>query len=106
MVSRIICKESVRFRYFNPKLGTVLDLAREVWDSYGIEECVVTSLNDSTHSRTSLHYAGCAVDLRNRNIPERQRGAILQDLRARLGAEYDVVDEENHVHVEWQPKHA
>jgi hypothetical protein len=79
-VTQISCKESVRFKHFHAKIGVVLDIAREVWESYGIDDCVVTSLNDSVHSRTSLHYAGCAVDLRIRNIPEKKRGAVLSDL--------------------------
>ena len=103
-MTRVIFKTEVRMRYINPAIGHAIDVARDVWEILDIDECVVTSLNDSYHSKTSLHYAGCAVDLRIRNVPTEHRDTITHMLRQRLGSEYDVLNEGDHYHIEWQPK--
>lgn len=64
----------------------------------------VTSLNDSKHMRGSLHYKGRAFDLRTRDLsgilPEVMKGK----LEAVLGKDFDVVVENDHIHVEYDPK--
>ena len=66
----------------------------------------VTSCTDGKHSRASLHYTGNAVDLRIWNIPENRRKELVAKLSLALGAEYDVVLEKDHIHIEYQPKAA
>lgn len=61
---------------------------------------VVTSVSDGKHSAGSLHYVGLAFDLR---LPANPAGFV-GALKAALGAEYDVVLEHDHIHVEYQPK--
>ena len=68
--------------------------------------CVVTACTDGPHMPGSLHYVGCAVDLR---LPSRLRGsaadlAMVQELRAALGPEWDVILETDHIHAEHDPK--
>lgn len=67
----------------------------------GAGMCTLTSGSEGKHSAGSLHYAGLAIDLRP---PETNRDKILVNLRLRLGDEFDVVDEGNHFHIEYQPK--
>ena len=88
-----------------PQLLLALMVADQVWADNG-QELVVTSLNDSKHSRTSLHYAGCAADLRTRYFDPDQVETIAELLREALGncPDYDVVVESDHIHLEWQPK--
>jgi hypothetical protein len=67
--------------------------------------CVVTACTDGRHGNGSLHYVGAAVDLR---LPSRILGdaadlAMVQDLRAALGTEWDVVLETDHLHCEFDP---
>jgi len=97
-------KPNVSMKYVHPKIGHAIDIARHVWELKNISECVVTSMNDSTHSPTSLHYAGCAVDFRIWNVPELERDQIVVMLKSRLRDEYDIINEGDHYHVEWQPK--
>lgn len=79
--------------------------AHHVYSLYNIE-LTITSLNDSTHSATSLHYADQAVDLRIRNIPASiGAGTIADEIRQRLNKHYDVILEERHIHIEYQPRH-
>ena len=64
----------------------------------------VTSLNDSKHSFKSLHYSGCAADLRTRDL----KGITPEEMKVRLkdalGKDFDVVVESDHIHVEYDPK--
>ena len=70
---------------------------------------VITSGNDSTHMKGSLHYENRALDFRGNNL----KVAVGQDLAARVGAilgkDYDIAFEvfenptNNHLHVEYDP---
>lgn len=73
-------------------------------------ELVITSVNDGKHSLTSLHYAGAAADLRSKNIPAGRAEAVAKEIKARLNVDYDVILEDRdgrneHIHLEWQPRH-
>lgn len=75
-------------------------------DAYNLKhkELVITSVVDSEHSKGSLHYVGHAVDIRTKNLSEKEAIFIAKQIRANLSNEYDVVLESNHIHIEWQPK--
>lgn len=66
------------------------------------DDLVVTSICDGEHSRTSLHWSGCAADLRRWNIPD--PNSFVDWLREALTDEFDVVLEDDHIHMEFQPK--
>jgi hypothetical protein len=93
----------------------VLINADAIWKAAGYPHGVtITSGLDGTHSAGSLHYYGRAVDLRiwkiddngNQVFPERRELiAMVDELRRRIGADYDVVPHRHsHVHVEYDPK--
>ena len=65
------------------------------------ETLTITSLMDGKHMKGSLHYVGAATDLR---LPKRNVRVIVRELAKRLGADYDVVLEKDHIHLEFQPK--
>ncbi len=62
---------------------------------------LVTSMIDGAHMNNSLHYVGAAFDFVS-DLTE-DRDAWLNELRMRLGRDFDVVDEHDHVHIEYQP---
>ena len=64
-------------------------------------ELVITSGKDGTHGNGSLHYEGKAEDLRTWNVLD----ALVKQLKAHLGPDYDVVLEKDHIHVERDVKH-
>jgi hypothetical protein len=88
-----------------PELLLALYVADTVWRD-NAQELVVTSLNDSVHSKASLHYAGCAADLRTRYFTDEKKAEVAEQLRLSLGSnpDYDVVVEKDHIHLEYQPK--
>jgi len=69
-------------------------------------DCTMTSATDRTHSRASLHYIGNGSDYSYFGVSPYNRLKIRDDVKVRLGREFDVVDEGDHLHVEWQPKEA
>jgi hypothetical protein len=73
-------------------LGKVASLAA----SKG-EDVFVTSIRDSNHSLGSLHYDGNAVDIRPLHT------VTIDDIKVELGIDFDVVDETNHWHLEFDP---
>lgn len=96
-------KKGVNPSGIRPELMLALFIADGVWAGLG-EELVVTSLNDSFHSKTSLHYSGQGADLRTRYFTDVEVAA--NELRTALGnnPNYDVIVESDHIHLEWQPK--
>jgi hypothetical protein len=66
------------------------------------ENCILTAATDSKHMPGSLHYVGLAIDIGL--APEAKRLTILTALRGALGDDFDVVEEGDHLHLEFQPK--
>jgi hypothetical protein len=99
----MLLKPGVRVYGIRPEMVLALVAADRVWQRHG-SELVVTSAMDGTHSRGSLHYAGCAADLRTWHLDDIEAAA--QELREALGEDFDVVVEASHVHLEFQPKAA
>lgn len=88
-----------------PQLVLALLVTAQVYEEFGYEEMVITSLNDATHSVSSKHYDGAAVDLRCSEawgftrIPE-----MVEAIKDRLGRHFDVIFEEDHLHIEYDAK--
>lgn len=89
-----------------------LGIADRAYADEGLE-CVITSARDAHHNPSSLHGQGRAVDLKNTNANDSQRGNILTKLKRLERYGFDVVDEKSgqtsattgsHFHIEYQPK--
>lgn len=69
---------------------------------------IITGGCEGKHGRASLHFTGNAGDHRSRHIPESQRKEISDLVAEALGDEFDAVleqnPEQNHFHIEFQPK--
>jgi hypothetical protein len=79
--------------------------------------CTITSAHDGdTHADNSKHYAARqagggvdpnsadAFDLRTRQMPPANKRAIGEELAAALGTDFDVILEDTHLHVEYDPR--
>lgn len=75
-----------------------------VFDGEGVAK-KFRSGRDGKHSSKSLHYSGSAFDFPVDLDPDK-RERLVQSLRNALTVEFDVVDEIDHIHVEFQPKEA
>jgi len=65
---------------------------------------VVTSGTDGQHMVGSKHYDGAALDFRTRNLTGAERERFMRTIKRRLGRDYDVVLELDHLHIEHDPK--
>ena len=81
-----------------------LTIAADVYRKTAGVELVVTEITGGTHGTASLHYVGCAADLRTRDIPEDLLPDVVLELSENLGENYDVILETDHIHIEFQPK--
>jgi len=98
-------KSDVKVTGLRPEMLLALMAASAVYRKHD-HELVVTSLLDGAHAKTSLHYAGCAADLRTTaaHIPPSTIDAIAAEIRMALTADYDVIVERDHIHLEFQPR--
>ena len=81
---------------------TVIDEVYRELDN--TENCVITSCTDGTHSRGSDHYVGLALDVRVWGFNREQRTLCCDMLRERLTSEFEVFDEETHIHIGFDPQ--
>lgn len=90
-----------------PSDETEMQYARRVlariWQKYGYV-LTVTAGRDGTHMAQSKHYLGLAEDYRTRGIPADTLARMIDEARRSLGSDYDVVNEDDHLHVEYDPK--
>ena len=96
-------KTGVRLDNLFPQMLVALAVVQDVFAESGYE-ITITSGSEGQHSRTSLHYLGAALDFRTRDINVEDRGALARSIRIALGENFDVVLENTHLHVEYQPK--
>jgi hypothetical protein len=68
-----------------------------------LENLVITSAHDGTHSDNSLHDDGLAVDLRTWGFSNAQARRVTTGIQAALGEKWDVVYEVDHIHIEFDP---
>ena len=68
------------------------------------KEAVTTSILDGKHSKGSKHYDGNAFDLRIYIYTKEQVNDYVELLKNELGPDYDVVLEDDHIHIEYDPK--
>jgi hypothetical protein len=96
----MLIKAGVDISRLRPEIRKKLNkIARRVW-SIEEKELIITSTYEGSHSEGSLHYANLAVDIRRQD-----RGNAVQDeLRDKLGMDYDVCLEATHIHIEYDPK--
>lgn len=104
------CKPGVSCAGIQWQAIVIIATAHQVWQQCGFDHVTVTAITDGEHKEGSLHYAGLAVDLRTRNDDGVTQWApgikrMLRDtLKNALGADFDVVVEGTHIHVEYDPK--
>jgi len=96
-------KNGVDLRGLTPQMAIAYTIACKVYGQYA---CVITSGSDGKHGPNSLHYSGQALDLRTNNLPPQAVQSIVDRLKEALGAQFDVVLESDHIHIEFDPKTA
>lgn len=81
-----------------------MDMADVASKKVSGKEMVITSVLDGIHSNNSLHYVGRAFDIRVWIYTEYQIKMLMLELKKVLGNGYDIIFEEDHIHIEFDPK--
>lgn len=78
-------------------------IANAAWDLPF--DITITSGTDGKHKVGSKHYSGDALDIRNFNFPSKNdQDMFIYRLKTRLGKDYDIILEKDHIHCEYDPK--
>ena len=104
MIAKIEYKEGV-LGIAKAPLDAAIKISSVVYGWFGQSTLTVTSLRDGKHMTHSLHERGYAADLRTFTVDAPQHQALLAAIKGQLGSSYDVVLEEDHIHVEYDPEH-
>ena len=92
-----------------PEIVRIVNVARETAPPLERGTVWVTSANDGRHKKGSLHYKNRAYDIRIKNIVGILEFPLVartwaERMQVALGDDYDVVLEEDHIHVEYDPE--
>jgi hypothetical protein len=94
--------DSVKLDGLSLEILYALYQAALIWRARGMTSLVITSAIDGPHKPSSLHHEGHAIDLRSRTLPDDI--GMAAELASRLGDDYDVVVEQDHLHIEYDPR--
>lgn len=110
-------KPGVRLRGTRPELCVAMMVAEDVFErvchrlALGDVEFTLTSVADGTHvEKASLHYTGDAFDFRVHDLRDPiEKASMRAEVEVALGPDFDVLLENpgtdnEHIHVEYQPK--
>ena len=90
-----------------PEIINTFPIIDKLCAEYNVE-AIITSGVEGRHKSGSKHYDGMAIDLRSRHFEGGSMGfecaSFCDALRNILGPDYDVVQEDNHIHLEYDPK--
>lgn len=99
----LFIKEGVRILGIRPEMTIALQVIEGTFKDAN-KPCTITAVIDGKHMAGSLHYIGCAVDIRSRDLQPSEQEAMKAQLQKRLTSDFDVVLEGDHFHIEFQPK--
>ena len=105
-------KPGTNIRNLDPAIVPAISAVAGASYSLRLTAPTITSGRDRQHHVGSLHPKGDALDFRGNNISVPQGQTLAKNVRAQLGSKYDVLFEtsrddpaNNHLHVEYDPKH-
>lgn len=98
-------KDGVKIFGIRPEMAFVIPVIRAVYAELdNRENCVITSAIDGKHKRGSDHYAGLALDVRVWGFSDEARAKARNMIDERLTDEFEVFDEEDHLHIGFDPQ--
>jgi hypothetical protein len=102
----MMIKDGVDIRGIGTEVTVGLMILEEVLRAHGAR-CLVTSCRDGKHMAMSRHYVGSAVDVRlaSRWVTTGNVDlTVLNEARAALGDQFDLILEADHFHLEFDPR--
>lgn len=101
MFNKILFKESVRIKELNWQILSIFEVVSFCYDKENLTP-VCTSVNDGVHMQRSYHYKNLAADF-SIVIVKGRVGCfkMVEEIRKLLGTVYDVILEDDHIHIEF-----
>jgi hypothetical protein len=97
-------KPGVQLWALRPQMLIALHVLECLFEKQG-KPCVITAGNDGKHKDFSFHYSGNALDIRTNNLASAAVATgIAVEAQAALGADFYVLYEGDHIHVQYKPK--
>ena len=96
----MLIKFGVDISRLNREIRRMLPAIDNLYQRQTGREAVVTSTYEGDHGLNSLHYCNDAIDLR---LPRKKLSAVVDELEMQIGKDFDVVEETNHIHIEYDP---
>ena len=98
-------KDGVILYGLDIRMRPALIQAEKIYVKYGrIEGSTITSALDGVHSAGSLHYFGRAIDTRTYYFDDETIDKVVFELKNKLGTDFDVIKEKDHIHLEYDKK--
>jgi len=98
-------KKGVKLHSLSPQMAIATMIINQTCNDHALD-CVITSGSDGKHMAHSYHYTGNALDFRH-TYPGAKSPVDSTDIRIaiteKLGENFDVVVEQSHIHVEYDP---
>lgn len=95
-------KPGVDLLGLQPPMAIAYTICHGIYFTYGLP-CVITSGVDGKHGPHTHHKKGLAFDLRTRDAAPELIVVIYEAIKHALGAQFQVVLEKDHIHVEFDP---
>ena len=99
----IFLKDGVSINGVKPEIVFAMNVVEQIYRNYEVG-LTITSINDSKHGYGSLHYIGYAFDCRIYNLEGVDVQPVVKEIKEALNADFDVLLEKDHIHIEFQPK--
>ena len=97
-------KQGVLINGVKPEIVLAMNIIQHAIFDCSAQPCTFTSIVDGLHGIGSEHYIGHAVDIRTNHMSVELRSLVTRTIRERLTVEYQVIDEQDHIHVEFDPQ--
>ena len=96
-------KRGVDISNLSQPMGVAIDILGALYREELKSDLVITSGRDGKHTHV-LHYVGCALDFRIRNLTPFDQARVEGLAQSALGDQYDAVLKDTHLHVEFDPR--
>lgn len=96
-------KRGVALSGLQPQMILAVMAAQSLFREEFGADLIITSVCDGPHEHV-LHYVGQAVDLRTKHLIPGDRIRLAPALQSMLGDQFDVILEDDHLHVEYDPR--
>ena len=102
-IKSVRTKKGVTLKYLKPEIKYALKICLSAYEKKGFT-LTVTSTRDGKHMHGSKHYTDEAFDTRIWGMNKKIRQEIISECKMILGPNYDIIDEGDHLHFEYDIK--